>query len=104
MSGSGTKTILFGVCGTFAVVLIGVVIACIADSVHVIDEGTVGVYYLHGALQEKTSPPGVAWKSPFFSTVEEITIRDHSHMMSAIFLILGPPPHLSVLSLSHSRN
>ena len=34
-----------------AVVLIGIIIACIADSYHKIHEGNVGVYYKYGALQ-----------------------------------------------------
>ena len=37
-------------CGVTAVVFI-VVLAMIIDSVHVIDEGTVGIYYVQGALQ-----------------------------------------------------
>ena len=33
------------------VVALGVTIACLADSYHKINEGNVGIYYKHGALQ-----------------------------------------------------
>ena len=70
--------------GAVFVVALAITIACIADSVHVIDEGTVGVYYVHGALQEGTSKPGVAWKQPFVSTVEEVTIRPRTDTLGTV--------------------
>ena len=35
------------------VVVLSILIACIADSYHKINEGNVGIYYRHGALKVK---------------------------------------------------
>ena len=37
------------------VVCLAIVIACIADSYHKINEGNVGIYYRHGALKVNIS-------------------------------------------------
>ena len=81
---SATKYALISVSAVSSVALIAVVVACIADSVHVINEGTVGVYYKHGALEDKTSPPGMAWKQPFISMVEEFTIRPRTDTIEEV--------------------
>ena len=81
---SATKYALISVSTVCSVALIAVVVACIADSVHVINEGTVGVYYKHGALEDKTSPPGMAWKQPFISMVEEFTIRPRTDTIEEV--------------------
>merc|ERR1711915_211990 len=40
--------------GALSVVAVGIMIACIADSYHKINEGFVGIYFRHGALQKKS--------------------------------------------------
>ena len=67
-----------------SVVVVVPIIACILDSCHIIDEGTVGVYYVHGALQNKIGKPGVAWKAPFVTTVEEVTIRPRTDTLGTV--------------------
>ena len=49
----------------FLVVFIGVVVA---DSVHTIDEGTVGIYFVQGALKEEITRPGMSGLS-YFETI-----------------------------------
>lgn len=50
-------------------------IVCLADSYHIIKEGSVGIYYVQGRLQETLAKPGVNWAPPFITEVEEITTR-----------------------------
>ena len=43
---------------SFLVVLLAVVISVLADSHHIIEEGSVGIYYKFGALQDEVTHPG----------------------------------------------
>merc|ERR1712117_41675 len=70
--------------GTLFTLVLAIAIACIADSVHTVDEGTVGVYYKYGALNDKISHPGVAWKQPFVTTVEQVTIRPRTDVLDPV--------------------
>merc|ERR1719289_56746 len=45
------------------------------DSHHIIEEGSVGIYYKFGALQDEVTHPGVHWKAPFVTTVEQVQVR-----------------------------
>ena len=65
--------------GAGVVVMVGVVIACIADSYHKINEGNVGIYYRHGALLDRVTDPGVHFLKPFIESYIEIMIRNNSH-------------------------
>ena len=88
---------------SFLVVLLAVVISVLADSHHIIEEGSVGIYYKFGALQDEvTHPgkkekvekrrktmthPGVHWKAPFVTTVEQVQVRprtDTLNLMSTV--------------------
>ena len=83
MVSPSTKIILSCVAG-LSVLVVVTIIACIVDSRHIIDEGTVGVYYVHGALQNKIGQPGVAWKMPFVTKVEEVTIRPRTDTLGTV--------------------
>jgi len=63
------------VVGFLTAVITVSVIVIIADSVHTIEEGNVGIYYVQGALSDDINPPGVHWATPFVTTIEEIAIR-----------------------------
>ena len=53
-----TRKILFCVCGGFFLVALIFTIVCLADSYHIIKEGSVGIYYIQGRLQETLAKPG----------------------------------------------
>jgi len=63
------------------VVVIAIVIACIADSYHKINEGYVGIYFRHGSLRDKVTNPGVHFMIPFVDDYSEVKIRPETHMM-----------------------
>jgi len=72
---------------SFLVVLLAVVISVLADSHHIIEEGSVGIYYKFGALQDEVTHPGVHWKAPFVTTVEQVQVRprtDTLNLMSTV--------------------
>jgi len=49
-----------------------------------VDEGTVGIYFVQGALDERISYPGVRWSIPFVTTVEEVTVRPKTDVLPPI--------------------
>merc|ERR1711988_525090 len=55
------------------VVSLAIVIACLVGSYHKIEEGNVGIYFRHGALQGKVTEPGVQWMMPFIEEFKAIT-------------------------------
>ena len=59
--------------------MVGIVIACLADSYHKINEGNVGIYYRHGALLDRVTDPGVHFLKPFIESYIEIMIRYNAH-------------------------
>lgn len=61
-----------------------VFVILLVSSIHTIDEGSVGIYYRQGALQESYSLPGVRFKAPFISELKEITIRPTTETMEDI--------------------
>lgn len=75
------KLAVVGGVSLFLVVFIGVVVA---DSVHTIDEGTVGIYFVQGALKEEITRPGIHWAIPFVTTVETVTIRPKTDTLQPI--------------------
>ena len=54
------------------------------DSIHTIEEGNVGVYFVQGALENEYTLPGVHWSVPFVTTIEEITIRPQTETLEPI--------------------
>ena len=71
--GSGTTVF-------FAVVIV-ILLAC---SVHKIREGTVGIYFRSGALQDKVTYPGIHLAMPFITDIERIQIRPRTDTMEPI--------------------
>ena len=47
-----------GLCCAGVVVVMIFVAVLMADSIHTIEEGTVGIYFVQGALDERISQPG----------------------------------------------
>ena len=66
------------------VVLLGIIIACLADSYHKIHEGNVGIYFKHGALQERVTEPGVHFMMPFVEDYREVRVRPETFTMEPI--------------------
>ncbi len=75
------KCIAFG--GTTLFILIFGIILMV-DSIHTIEEGNVGIYFVQGALDEEYTHPGVHWSVPFVTTIEEITIRPQTETLDSI--------------------
>ena len=46
-------------CGGVSLFMVVFFAVIVADSVHTIDEGTVGIYFVQGALREEISHPGM---------------------------------------------
>jgi len=78
-----TKTKI-GICGlSFGVILV-VVIVCLVDSYHTIQQGNVGIYFVKGRLDDTYSTPGVHWAMPFVTEIKEITIRPQTDTLPTI--------------------
>ena len=81
-------------CGTFhgkiccggVVFLATVIFASIlmADSLHTIEEGSVGLYFVQGALSDRVSPPGIHWAIPLVTNIEMVTIRPKTDTLPSI--------------------
>jgi len=56
----------------------------LVSSIHTIEEGSVGIYYRQGALQESYSLPGVRFMAPFITELKEITIRPQTETMADV--------------------
>jgi len=72
---------------SFLVLLLAVIVSILVDSHHIIEEGSVGIYYKFGALQDEVTHPGVHWKAPFVTNVEEVQVRpktDTLNLMSTV--------------------
>ena len=61
-SGSG----VLGV-GILSAVFIVIVSVCVADSIHKVTEGNVGIYYKQGALMNDLTDPGIHHHAPFIT-------------------------------------
>ena len=72
---------------TSLIVIIGITIACIADSYHKIHEGYVGIYFKHGALQDRVTDPGVHFMMPFIEEYREVRIRPETFAMDSVLAI-----------------
>jgi len=69
------------------VVGLAILIACISDSYHKINEGYVGIYFRHGALRDRLSEPGVHFMMPFVDDYNEVKIRPETHTMDPMVAI-----------------
>jgi len=66
------------------VVSLAIVIACLVDSYHKIDEGNVGIYFRHGALQGRVTEPGVHFMMPFIEDFREVRVRPETYTMEEV--------------------
>ena len=62
-------------------------ITIIVDSVHYIEEGTVGVYYVRGALIDEIGNPGRHWAIPFSTRIEHVKTRPSTYTVRRISTI-----------------
>merc|ERR1712156_1196178 len=69
---------------SLVVVSVGIVIACLVDSYHKIHEGNVGIYFRHGALQERVTDPGVHFMMPFIGDFREVRVRPETFTMEPV--------------------
>jgi len=69
---------------TVVVVAVAIIVACIVDSYHKINEGFVGIYFRHGALQTRVTEPGVHFMLPFFEDYKEVKIRPETFSMDPV--------------------
>ena len=56
----------------------------IVDSLHTIEEGSVGLYFVQGALDDRISRPGIHWAIPFVTEIEMVTIRPKTDTLPSI--------------------
>jgi len=66
------------------VVSVAIVIACLVDSYHKIEEGHVGIYFRHGALQTRVTEPGVHFMMPFIEDFREVRVRPETFTMESV--------------------
>ena len=69
--------------GAFFFCFLGIAVA-IADSGHKIMEGTVGIYFKGGALQDHVNHPGIHFTTPFITDIQRIKIRPRTDTMNPI--------------------
>ena len=65
-------------------VAIAITIACMVDSYHKIHEGNVGIYFRHGALQERVTEPGIHFMMPFIEDYREVRVRPETFTMEPV--------------------
>jgi len=80
---SSTKVKL-GIGGGIVLFVVVLSAVLIVDSVHTIEEGNVGIYFVQGALSNYSTQPGVHWSVPFVTVIEEITIRPQTETLEDI--------------------
>jgi len=73
-----------GVITGLVVLVVGIAIACVADSYHRIHEGYAGIYFRHGALLDRVSEPGVHLMRPFFDDYIEVMIRPETFLLQPV--------------------
>ena len=66
------------------VLVLATIIACLVHSYHKINEGYVGIYFRHGAIQDRVSGPGVHLMRPFIDDYMEVKIRPEKHTMDPV--------------------
>ena len=71
-------------CGGIVLFFLFFIIGIMVSSLHTIDEGNVGIYFVHGALDDEFTHPGTHWAIPFVTDIKEITIRPVTSTMNQI--------------------
>jgi len=66
------------------ILMLAIITACLVDSYHKINEGFVGIYFRHGAIQNRVSEPGVHLMRPFIDDYTEVQIRPETHTMEPV--------------------
>ena len=69
--------------GTIFFCVVAILVA-MADSGHKIMEGTVGIYFKGGALQDHVNHPGIHFTTPFITDIQRIKIRPRTDTMAPI--------------------
>lgn len=82
-----TKRMKCGIGGGGVVLLIVISIVLFSTSVHKVEEGNVGIYFVSGALQDKTTNPGIHFAWPFITDIEQVQIRPRTDTLPAITTI-----------------
>merc|ERR1719402_356587 len=63
---------------------LAIIIACVIDSYHKINEGNVGIYFKYGALKDDITYPGVHFLQPFVVDYVEVKIRPQTDTLEPI--------------------
>lgn len=72
--------------GTTVLIPVVILIAILADGLHTIDEGHVGIYFRLGSLQTTYSLPGLRWCTPLVtSEVLQVEYRPHTDILDPIY-------------------
>jgi len=84
--GQQTPSTLFklAIGGGIALLLVVFTAIVLVDSLHTIDEGNVGIYFVQGALDETYTHPGVHWSVPFITDIETVVIRPQTEVLESI--------------------
>ena len=61
-----------------------ILISALVDAIHLVPEGSVAVYYRHGALRETTVPAGVHMTMPFVTNIVEVTVRTETATLGPV--------------------
>ena len=70
--------------GSIFVFVAGFIFVLLFSSMHKIQEGTVGIYYVQGALSDHYTLPGVHWQRPFVTEMKEIKIRPQTETLKDV--------------------
>lgn len=73
-------------CGGLGIILLAVsiTIPMLALGYHTVDEGTIGIYYVGGALDDEVTKPGIHYSNPVWTTVKLIPIHFRTVTLPAI--------------------
>ena len=81
---SNKPFLLCKIISAISVVVLAVIIACMVDSYHKINEGNVGIYFKYGALKDDITYPGVHFLQPFVVDYVEVKIRPQTDTLDPI--------------------
>jgi len=82
--GFWTSRMKCGVCGIVTFLLFLFIAVFLGSSGHKIMEGTVGIYFRGGALQDTVTYPGIHFTMPFITEIERIKIRPRTDSLTPI--------------------
>ena len=78
--------LLYG--GVIFIFITSLFITLLISSIHNIQEGSVGIYYVQGALADQYSLPGIRFQKPFITEMNEIIIRPQTETMNDVKTLL----------------